>query len=381
MAANILQQAINAIQGGDISQGRQLLARAVQANPLDEHAWLWLASVHEDPDQRRACLQRVLSLNPDNEIAQRTLAQLDPSHRAGNVPPIDEPVTKPTTATPVGRAVPGGMPTWKEQDKRRAMRWLSILLAVLVVAAWGLIIGWVILSPAPVEATPAVPASDTSLFVILAPILVAAAAIERVLEATFGLIENNARALVAYLGRGLRWLKSAEILVQESRQRVADLTGQYSEAVRRTIASSSNPRQASVGEPADILQNARMMLDQGEQQLAEAERNLALLTSAPSYKSAKAAASIVVGMMLGVLVAMTTGLQMFALLGLAGVPAKIDAFVTGLAMGTGAYPVHSLVGILQQFKDLLSSAQTTLSRRNGGARDGNAASPVSRTGT
>jgi hypothetical protein len=41
-------------------------------------------------------------------------------------------------------------------------------------------------------------------------VLAASAGIERFLETIFTIIEGNARTLVAYLGRGLRGLHSAE---------------------------------------------------------------------------------------------------------------------------------------------------------------------------
>src|SRR4030095_16889416 len=81
-----------------------------------------------------------------------------------------------------------------------------------------------------------------------------------------------------------------------------------------------------------------------------------------SYISAKSAISIVLGLMLGVIIAAVGQLQMFALLGIAVVPAKFDVFITGLVIGSGSYPVHSLVGILQQGKDTLDSAKGYFNR-------------------
>jgi hypothetical protein len=53
---------------------------------------------------------------------------------------------------------------------------------------------------------------------------------------------------------------------------------------------------------------------------------------------------------------------MFALLGIAAVPERFDVFITGLVIGSGSYPVHSLVGILQQGKDTLDSAKGYFNR-------------------
>ena len=64
----------------------------------------------------------------------------------------------------------------------------------------------------------------------------------------------------------------------------------------------------------------------------------------------------------GVVIATLGQIQMFAMLGVGGVPARIDVLVTGLIIGSGAYPVHSLVGILQQGKDTLDSIKGYFNR-------------------
>jgi hypothetical protein len=66
--------------------------------------------------------------------------------------------------------------------------------------------------------------------------------------------------------------------------------------------------------------------------------------------------------MLGVVVAAIAQLQIFAMLGIGAVPARIDVLITGLIIGSGAYPVHSLVGILQQGKDTLDSVKGYFNR-------------------
>jgi hypothetical protein len=101
----------------------------------------------------------------------------------------------------------------------------------------------------------------------------------------------------------------------------------------------------------DMLKDAQTRLQAAEDKLAEA-------TSSDDYKSAKSAASIILGLMLGVVVAAVGQIQMFALLGIDAVPAKFDVLITGLVIGSGSYPVHSLVGILQQGKNALDSLQS-----------------------
>ena len=104
------------------------------------------------------------------------------------------------------------------------------------------------------------------------------------------------------------------------------------------------------------------MLQLAEKRLADAESTLADVTTSNGYRSAKAAASIVLGLIIGVIAAGLGQLQMFAMLGIGGMPARVDVFITGLVIGIGSYPVHSLVGILQQAKDTLDGAKGYLNR-------------------
>jgi len=71
-----LQQAIAAIKAGDKQTGRALLADILQADLHNEAAWLWMSSVVDTPAEKRRCLERVLSLNPDNQSARRGLSLL-----------------------------------------------------------------------------------------------------------------------------------------------------------------------------------------------------------------------------------------------------------------------------------------------------------------
>jgi len=101
------------------------------------------------------------------------------------------------------------------------------------------------------------------------------------------------------------------------------------------------------------VEAAESLMVDAQQRLKGAESKLAGATDSPDYRSAKSAATIILGLMLGVIVAALGQIQMFALLGIGAVPARIDVLITGLVIGSGSYPVHSLVGILQQGKDAL----------------------------
>jgi hypothetical protein len=71
-----LEQAIMAIKAGDKEAGKQLLLELVESDPEDENAWLWLTQTGGPRAERIGYLQRVLEINPHNDIARRGLAQL-----------------------------------------------------------------------------------------------------------------------------------------------------------------------------------------------------------------------------------------------------------------------------------------------------------------
>ncbi len=215
------------------------------------------------------------------------------------------------------------------------------LVVLMALVSVGLIV-WVFFIAKIKDATAATLAPAANLTLVLAPILASAAGVERTLETVFNIIENSWKSLVAYLGRGLRWLNSAELEVDSARQWLADVSARYNEELRSL--------------------EIKTMLDLAQNRLDDAENNLANVTASDGYRSAKAAASIVLGLILGVIVATLGQLQMFAMLGIGTVPAPVDVLITGLVIGSGSYPVHSLVGILQQTKDTLDGAKGYLNR-------------------
>jgi len=77
--ADLLLQAMEAKQRGDISQAKQLLAQALVQNPQSEGAWMMMSEVVDDVSLKRNCLQRVLLINPKNEAASIALMKLDSS--------------------------------------------------------------------------------------------------------------------------------------------------------------------------------------------------------------------------------------------------------------------------------------------------------------
>lgn len=259
------------------------------------------------------------------------------------------------------QGVLGGMPTWSEKTQFfKAQRWFRIMVSVVIIL-WLILIGWVAMSD--IQDADALPlAVGANLAIVLAPVLAASAAVERTLESLFNMLENSWRTMVAYLGRGLRWLKSAEVEVQQARQFLADASEKYNAELQQ-IEFGADASAATLADQIKLrIDSANKLMELAQVRLSAAEANLASVTDSDSYVSAKAAASIVLGLMLGVIIAAIGQLQMFAMLGIDVVPPHIDVFITGLVIGSGSYPVHSLVGLLQQGKNAVDSAKDYLNR-------------------
>ena len=64
-----LKLAAKAIQEGDRQQARRLLKELLSTDPNNEEAWLYASCLTDDPDQKRKCFDRVLTLNPNNVTA------------------------------------------------------------------------------------------------------------------------------------------------------------------------------------------------------------------------------------------------------------------------------------------------------------------------
>ena len=124
-----LQQAITAIKSGNKETGKQLLIEVLKVNPRNENAWLWMTKVVSSNDERIRCLQNVLKINPDNEIAQRGLGILQ-EQQAKQPKEVDAPKTeakprplkslstpRPTSVTEVTKQCPYCAETIKAEAK------------------------------------------------------------------------------------------------------------------------------------------------------------------------------------------------------------------------------------------------------------------------
>lgn len=200
----------------------------------------------------------------------------------------------------------------------------------------------------PITPTPVVPlASGVDLAAVLAPILVAALAVERMIEMFWNLVESYIRSLVAFLAGRSEWLRWANDELRAARERL------------ETLAQEGDPT-TRVTDMLPTGQDAfSQLIERAASDVAFAETRLNSLTSTGQYRDAKRVISITTSLVLGIVIATVVGLQMFALLGIHVNP-RVDILITGIAIGTGSTPVHSFVGILQQGKDALEGLQKSL---------------------
>lgn len=89
-----LAEGIAATKMGQRDVARQHLQNVLRTDPNHETAWLWMSGLVDTPQQKRDCLQRVLALNPGNEMARRGMEQLAQSEAASFLA-IFEPRTPP----------------------------------------------------------------------------------------------------------------------------------------------------------------------------------------------------------------------------------------------------------------------------------------------
>ena len=108
-----LQQAVRDLQAGHTDQARHLLEDVLRDDPRSERAWLWLSGAVGADEERRFCLDQVLSINPRNATARRGLQALGEgparsplNGRAGGGEAEPRPLPAPTRAAAAVRRNP-----------------------------------------------------------------------------------------------------------------------------------------------------------------------------------------------------------------------------------------------------------------------------------
>jgi tetratricopeptide (TPR) repeat protein len=134
-----LQAGVTAAQAGQLQQARNHLRWVTAHDPQNEGAWLWLASVAEDPQETLACLAQALTINPRNKHAKAAIrwarAKLVEESRASSFYPAAG------TASPTVATTPSP-PISKQAasiSKRAPSRWVGgLLIATLLLGLLGL---------------------------------------------------------------------------------------------------------------------------------------------------------------------------------------------------------------------------------------------------
>lgn len=95
---SVFKQAMAAIDAKNQEEARNLLMTVVRADPKHEEAWLMLAWVVDDMDKALDCLDRVLTLNPNNPTAKewREFAIREKSRQAAVAEMESEAATPPS---------------------------------------------------------------------------------------------------------------------------------------------------------------------------------------------------------------------------------------------------------------------------------------------
>ena len=82
-----IEDAVAAIKAGDTAEGREIIAELLKADRNNEQAWLWLTQTDITLEQKIKSLQKVLKINPDNEIAKAGLRKLQQRKAKATRPP------------------------------------------------------------------------------------------------------------------------------------------------------------------------------------------------------------------------------------------------------------------------------------------------------
>jgi len=213
---------------------------------------------------------------------------------------------------------------------------------------------------------------------LLAPLVAAATAIERFIEMGFNQVESVILNLGNALGAGSEYVKWAQGQVKDVQKLFLALGEDVRKAQTALNQALKRVEEAPAGAARDHamaeLQKAekeaadRMSaFDKAEDALEDAQERLVQFLKSPYWVSRKQAIATLAAIVLGLVAAFTGRIRMFALLnidlaagvtdaGVAQFLMGVDMAITGLVIGTGSGPVHSLIGLLQNTKDAVDEA-------------------------
>lgn len=238
-------------------------------------------------------------------------------------------------------AQPPDTQTWQSRMLSK-LDWQQKYLSRLRISVWNLILILVLVYVVSVAVRmvmtqtglawlfqiPTVSQPTGDLSVVLAPLVAVAVAIERLLQTVFDWYEKS----LVSVARVLQSAEQTEDWIQN------EVRGAYS-AVQTAAGKYLESPEDSVLE----------LFEKAQKRLADAESRLMDWVQAPEYVSWKRAICIIIGLCAGVVVAVFSDLGLMRIIGVPA-PRIVDLAATGLVIGAGPAPMHSILGILDSSK-------------------------------
>ena len=91
----LVQEGAQALKAGQAERAEQVLRRAVALDEMYEQGWLWLSGAVDDDQDKVACMEKVLAINPQNKRAQAGLALLRKQVQAPHAALVSQPAPTP----------------------------------------------------------------------------------------------------------------------------------------------------------------------------------------------------------------------------------------------------------------------------------------------
>jgi len=88
-----VQSAIEVAKQGYKDKAVELLKGVIIANPNDVDAWMVLAAVVDDPQRKRQCLNRVLTIDPNHQLAREELLEMNGVGTVASTAPGEETIS------------------------------------------------------------------------------------------------------------------------------------------------------------------------------------------------------------------------------------------------------------------------------------------------
>lgn len=129
--AQWLQEGIIAAKAGQIEQARLRLLDVVEQDQTNETAWFWLYQVFDRTDDKRICLENLITINPHNEWARQELLNYHV--------PLPPPNFEPHPAIPAKVAAPASRALKSKSKKKAAARADALprpLVLKIITAFW-----------------------------------------------------------------------------------------------------------------------------------------------------------------------------------------------------------------------------------------------------